>query len=180
MSKVENNIRFAKVLRWIIPVAALAITGCTTVSTDAESNATETTMSDDGFERAKSRFYEEDNRYVGVIEESEEFFNNRDVEGAILSLDDDFVMYEVTEVGAEERVRGVEQVRQAVGASFGTGKWLGANVYKWGLTDNTLVQIEEDFFSNDDGSRYSIKTLVVFEHRDGKRWREWRFKPKDM
>jgi hypothetical protein len=77
-------------------------------------------------------------------------------------------------------VRGIERVREALGGTFDAGTWLGANVYKWGLTDNTLVQIEEDFFSTEDGGRRSIKTLVVFEHRDGKRWREWRFKPKDM
>jgi len=102
-----------------------------------------------------------------------------DLEGAMQGLDDEFTMYEITDEGAEVRVQGIEQVRQAVGGVFGTGKWLGANVYKWGLTDNTLVQIEEDFFETEDGGRRSIKTLVVFEHRDGKRWREWRFKPQD-
>ena len=172
--------RIARMLTAALSVAALAVTGCSTVPTESGGTMTETTITDDGFERAKSQFYEQDNRYAEVIETSEAFFLNRDVEGAILSLDEDFVMYEVTEEGVEERVRGIEQVRQAVGGTFGTGKWLGANVYKWGLTDNTLVQIEEDFFSTDDGGRRSIKTLVVFEHRNGKRWREWRFKPKDM
>lgn len=131
------------------------------------------------FERGFSRFYEHDNRYAEVIARSEEYFENRNVEGAILSLDDDFTMYEVTEEGAEVRVRGIEQVRQAVGGVFGAGTWLGANVYKWGLTDNTLVQIEEDYFRTENGGTRSIKTLVVFEHRNGKRWREWRFKPAD-
>ncbi len=131
------------------------------------------------FEVAYSRFFEADNPYAEVIAQSEEYFENRNIEGAILSLDDDFTMYEVTEEGVEERIRGIEQVRQAVGGVFGAGKWLGANVYKWGLTDNTLVQIEEDFFTTDDGGTRSVKTLVVFEHRDGKRWREWRFKPQN-
>ena len=131
------------------------------------------------FERGYSRFYEHDNPYADVIARSEEHFENRNIEGAILSLADDFVMYEVTDEGAEERVRSIEQVRRAVGGVFGAGTWLGANVYKWGLTGNTLVQIEEDFFRTEDGGTRSIKTLVVFEHRDGKRWREWRFKPQD-
>jgi hypothetical protein len=165
-----------KTLRWLVPIAAVAAAGCGPVEPQNDSIV----ITDDGFERAKSRFYEEDNRYAAVINESEEFFNNRDIEGAILSLDDDFTMYEVTEAGVEERVRGIERVREALGGTFDAGTWLGANVYKWGLTDNTLVQIEEDFFSTEDGGRRSIKTLVVFEHRDGKRWREWRFKPKDM
>lgn len=136
-------------------------------------------VTDDGFERGFSKFYEADNRYAAVIEQSEEFFSNMDIAGAIESLDEDFTMYEITDDGPEARVQGIAQVREAVGGVFSSGKWLGANVYKWGLTDNTLVQIEEDFFSTDDGGKRSIKTLVVFEHRDGKRWREWRFKPQD-
>ncbi|MBT5242583.1 MAG: hypothetical protein HOH20_02290 [Rhodospirillaceae bacterium] len=151
--------------------AGLTLSACGTSSTGDH-------ISDDGFERGFSKFYERDNQYVAIIEESEEFFNDRNIEGAILSLDDDFTMYEITGEGVETRVQGIEEVRKAVGMSFGTGKWLGANVYKWGLTDNTLVQIEEDFFSTEDGGKRSVKTLVVFEHRDGKRWREWRFKPK--
>jgi hypothetical protein len=137
------------------------------------------TVNEQGFERGFSQFYEADNPYVKVITQSEEYFNDLNIEGAIQSLDDEFTMYEITDKGAEVRVQGVEQVRQAVGGVFGAGKWLGANVYKWGLTDNTLVQIEEDFFKDDDGGTHSVKTLVVFEHRDGKRWREWRFKPVD-
>ncbi|NKB45425.1 MAG: hypothetical protein GKS03_14230 [Alphaproteobacteria bacterium] len=159
-------------------VAAIALTAAASLMLSAcGTSSTGDHIAEDGFERGFSKFYERDNRYVTVIEESEEFFMDRNIEGAILSLDDDFTMYEVTGEGAEERVRGIDAVRKAVGMSFGTGKWLGANVYKWGLTDNTLVQIEEDFFTTEDGGQHSVKTLVVFEHRDGKRWREWRFKP---
>lgn len=153
-------------------VACISLAACSTPNTGDH-------IRTDGFERGFSKFYERDNRYVAIIEESEEFFNDRNIEGAIESLDDEFTMYEITADGAETRVEGIEQVRQAVGMSFGTSKWLGANVYKWGLTDNTLVQIEEDFFETEDGGKRSVKTLVVFEHRDGKRWREWRFKPQD-
>jgi len=44
---------------------------------------------------------------------------------------------------------------------------------------NTLVQIEEDFYRTEDGGTRAVKSLVVVEYRDGKRWREWRFKPQD-
>ena len=131
------------------------------------------------YERLYSRFYEHDNPYAEVIARSEEYFENQNIEGAILGLDEDFTMLAVTDEGVEERVRGIEQVRTAVGAVFGSGTWLGANVYKWGLTGNMLVQIEEDFYRTEDGGARSVKSLVVFEHRDGKRWREWRFKPTD-
>lgn len=168
----STHSRHARITSAALGIAAcISLTACSTSSTGDH-------ISSDGFERGFSKFYERDNRYVAIIEESEEFFNDRNIEGAIESLDNDFTMYEITADGAETRVEGIEQVRKAVGMSFGTAKWLGANVYKWGLTDNTLVQIEEDFFETEDGGKRSVKTLVVFEHRDGKRWREWRFKPK--
>ena len=142
--------------------------------------ASESTGKDEaGFEKLYGQFYEHDNPYAEIISRSEENFEELNVEGAILSLDDDFTMYEITEEGAEERVRGIEQVREALSGVFGSGTWRGANVYKWGLTDNTLVQIEEDFYRTEDGGTRAVKSLVVVEYRDGKRWREWRFKPQD-
>lgn len=132
------------------------------------------------YEKLYSRFYERDNPYAEVIARSEENFENLNVEGAIRSLDDDFTMYDITAEGAEETVRGIEQVQAALSGVFGSGAWLGANVYKWGLTDNTLVQIEQDFYRTEDGGTRSVKSLVVVEYRNGKRWREWRFKPQEM
>ena len=168
--------RFNRLTRSLVVLSALvAVAACDTDPAEDHSANSETTAA--GFEHAQSRFYEEDNPYAEIIAKSEASFQAMDIEGALQGLDEDFTMYEITAEGAEERVKGIANVREAVGSVFGTGKWLGANVYKWGLTDNTLVQIEEDFFETEDGGRRSIKTLVVFEHRDGKRWREWRFKP---
>ncbi|MEQ8735018.1 MAG: hypothetical protein RIC29_08845 [Rhodospirillaceae bacterium] len=173
---------FSRFTRSLVVVSALvAVAACDTDPAEDHSDNSETTESTEitagGFEHAQSRFYEDDNPYAEIIAKSEASFQAMDIEGALQGLDEEFTMYEITAEGAEERVKGIAQVREAVGGVFGTGKWLGANVYKWGLTDNTLVQIEEDFFETEDGGRRSIKTLVVFEHRDGKRWREWRFKP---
>ena len=134
---------------------------------------------EEAYERLYGRFYEHDNPYAGIIARSEENFDPDDVESSIASLDDDFTLYEITDQGAGEMVRGIEQVRAAFSGLLGSGAWLGANVYKWGLTDNTLVQIEEDFYRTEDGGTRAVKSLVVVEHRDGKRWREWRFKPQD-
>ncbi|MCY3988785.1 MAG: hypothetical protein OXF94_09390 [Gammaproteobacteria bacterium] len=131
------------------------------------------------YERLYGRFYEHDNPYAEVIARSEANFDSADVESSIPNLDDDFTLYEITDQGAEEVVRGVEQVRAAFSGLLGSGTRVGANVYKWGLTDNTLVQIEEDFYRTEDGGTRAVKSLVVVEHRDGKRWREWRFKPQD-
>jgi len=162
---MKTTIRFAAVLLGATLLAVFA----------SES----TGKDEDGFEKLYGQFYEHDNPYAEIISRSEENFEELNVEGAILSLDDDFTMYEITEGGAEERVRGIEQVREALSGVFGSGTWRGANVYKWGLTDNTLVQIEEDFYRTEDGGTRAVKSLVVVEYRDGKRWREWRFKPQD-
>ena len=162
---MKTTIRFAAVLLGATLLAVFA----------SES----TGKNEDGFEKLYGQFYEHDNPYAEIISRSEENFEELNVEGAILSLDDDFTMYEITEGGAEERVRGIEQVREALSGVFGSGTWRGANVYKWGLTDNTLVQIEEDFYRTEDGGTRAVKSLVVVEYRDGKRWREWRFKPQD-
>ena len=156
-------------------LAALLIGATALVALVSESTSNE----GEEFEKLYGQFYEHDNAYAEVIARSEEHFENMNVEGAILSLDDDFTMYEINDEGAEEMVRGIEQVRAALSGVFGSGTWLGANVYKWGLTDNTLVQIEEDFYRTEDGGTRSVKSLVVVEYRDGRRWREWRFKPQD-
>ena len=159
-----------------IPDKAAALLGAIFLAACASEGAG---PDEEGYEKLYGEFYEHGNPYAEVIARSEEHFENMNVEGAILSLDDDFTMYEITDEGAEEMVRGIEQVRAALSGVFGSGAWLGANVYKWGLTDNTLVQIEEDFYSTEDGGTRSVKSLVVVEYRDGKRWREWRFKPAD-
>ncbi|MYK37478.1 MAG: hypothetical protein F4036_06970 [Gammaproteobacteria bacterium] len=159
-----------------IPDKAAALLGAIFLAACASDGAG---TDQEGYEKLYGQFYEHDNSYAEVIARSEEHFENMNVEGAILSLDDDFTMYEITDEGAEEMVRGIEQVRAALSGVFGSGTWLGANVYKWGLTDNTLVQIEEDFYSTEDGGTRSVKSLVVVEYRDGRRWREWRFKPQD-
>ena len=100
------------------------------------------------------------------------------MEGAIANLDDDYVLYDIKEEGAIARLRGKETVRQALGMIFQSDVWIESDVTRLALVDNTLVQIEHDTFKTDDGTK-TVSTLVVFEHRNGKRWREWRFIPAD-
>jgi len=118
-------------------------------------------------------------RYEAIIRESERAFMARDIEGAIRNLDENYVMYEISEAGPEERISGKENVRRTLGQFFDSNtSWVDSEVDKWGLLDNILVQVEYDSFETEDGLK-TIPTLVVFEHRDGKRWREWRFRPRD-
>jgi limonene-1,2-epoxide hydrolase len=117
-------------------------------------------------------------RYAPIIQSSEAAFMQRDVEGAIENLDPDYVLFDIKDEGAVERVRGTAKVRSALGMMFASDVWIDSEVTRLALVDNTLVQIEHDTFKVDDGTK-TVSTLVVFEHRDGKRWREWRFVPAD-
>ena len=118
-------------------------------------------------------------QYEAIIQTSQEAFLNKDVEGAIADLDEDFRYFEIGEDGPKESIRGKENVREALTIMFAADRWLGAEVDRWGLMDNIMVQVEKDTFRTDDGGTITVPTLVVFEHRNGKRWREWRFRPED-
>ena len=119
------------------------------------------------------------NPYEDIISSSEEAFMARDLEGAIANLDEDYVLYDIKDEGPVARMHGKEQVEAILGQFFATDTaWVDSEVDKWGLLDNILVQVEYDDFETEEGVQ-TIPTLVVFEHRDGKRWREWRFSPRD-
>jgi limonene-1,2-epoxide hydrolase len=118
-------------------------------------------------------------RYAPIIQASEAAFMQRDVEGSIENLDPDYVLYDIKDAGAIERVRGTEKVRAALGMMFASDVWIDSEVTRLALVDNTLVQIEHDTFRTEDGGQKTVSTLVVFEHRNGKRWREWRYVPAD-
>ena len=119
------------------------------------------------------------NPYEEIIRSSEEAFMKRDLQGSIENLDQDYVLYDIKDDGPVARMRGRDQVEQILGQFFSSDQsWVDSTVDKWGLLDNILVQVEYDDFETDQGVQ-TIPTLVVFEHRDGKRWREWRFSPRD-
>ena len=44
------------------------------------------------------------------------------------------------------------------------------------MLGNILVQVEVDTFMRD-GAPTAMETLSVYEFREGKRWREWKFYP---
>lgn len=122
---------------------------------------------------------DKNNPYREIIAKSEAAFMKREIDGAIENLDEDYVLYQVGEEGAEERMRGKAMVRQILGGFFEQNtSWVDSEVERLTLIENMLVQIEYDKFKTEAGVK-TIPTLVVFEHRDGKRWREWRFSPTD-
>ena len=120
-----------------------------------------------------------DNPYREVIASSEAAFMQRDLEGSIENLDEDYVLLDVGEEGARPRMRGKDSVRAILGEFFTANEsWVDSEVERLTLIENILVQVEYDSYQTPDGVQ-TVPTLVVFEHRDGKRWREWRFSPQD-
>jgi len=130
-------------------------------------------------ESAQPEMTQTEQEYEAIIQRSQDAFMAKDVEGAIADLDEDFRYFEIGEEGPKEAIRGKDNVREALTMMFATDRWLGAEVDRWGLMDNIMVQVEKDTYKTEDGGTITVPTLVVFEHRNGKRWREWRFRPED-
>ncbi|MBM3515355.1 MAG: hypothetical protein FJX59_16830 [Alphaproteobacteria bacterium] len=56
--------------------------------------------------------------------------------------------------------------------------YLDSKVVRLGLIHKVLIMYHEDRYQTDAGFR-TVPRVVVVEHRDGKRWREWEFNPQD-
>lgn len=144
-------------------IACLWVSACGTINQDSSA----------------SEMSETEKQYEAIIQKSQDAFLAKDVEGAIADLDEDFRYFEIGEDGPKEAIRGKDNVREALTMMFATDRWIGAEVDRWGLMDNIMVQVEKDTYKTEDGGTITVPTLVVFEHRNGKRWREWRFRPED-
>lgn len=117
--------------------------------------------------------------YQRVIDESEEAFMKRDVAAAGASLTEDFSWYRVTDKGPELMVQGRAATEERLKSFFASPAWTdsGSEVHRLGMVGNTLVQVEIDTLNMGQGPVRQT-SLHVYEFRDGKRWREFAFYPK--
>ena len=113
---------------------------------------------------------------VTFIEKAEKVFVDQDAEGVRDYLTEDFTWYRVTEQGAEETVKGRDETVALLSQFFGQNNWVDSDVHRLGMLGNILVQVEVDTFQTEDGPK-TVESLSVYEFRDGKRWREWKFYP---
>jgi ketosteroid isomerase-like protein len=118
--------------------------------------------------------------YQRMIEESEDAFMKRDVAAAGASLTEDFSWYRVTDKGPELMVQGRAATTERLKTFFTSPAWTdsGSEVHRLGMVGNTLVQVEIDTLNMGQGPVRQT-SLHVYEFRDGKRWREFAFYPKD-
>lgn len=113
---------------------------------------------------------------IEMIEAAEIAFMNQDADGVRQHLAEDFTWYQVGPEGAKQTVSGREETVQLLSSFFGSDSWIESEVHRLGMLGNILVQVEVDTFMRE-GTPVQMETLSVYEFRDGKRWREWKFYP---
>ncbi len=113
-----------------------------------------------------------------VVEATDGQFMNRDAAAMDAIITEDFSGWSVTEDGPRVRVSGRDQTVQMLEMFFAESPntWLNSRTYRLGMVDNILVQVEEDIYATDTGERM-VRTLNLYEFKNGKRWRNWKFFP---
>jgi len=115
---------------------------------------------------------------LAVIEAGEAAFMDHDAEAAGDSLDEDFAWYRITDEGPQQMVKGRDETVELLRSFFGATNWSDSEVHRLGMLGNILVQVEIDVFESEDGP-VTQRSLSVYEFKNGKRWREWKFYPVD-
>lgn len=113
---------------------------------------------------------------IELIESAEIAFMNQDADGIRAYLAEDFAWYQINEDGAKQTVKGREETVQLLTSFFGNNNWTESEVHRLGMLGNILIQVEVDTFMRE-GTPVEMETLSIYEFRDGKRWREWKFYP---
>ena len=134
------------------------------------------------------RLYEEarnDSTYIDSIKEARSAFGD-DVQGSLDAMTEDGQLINITDDGIKVIVDGADQMRSRMANSFAGGQ-TSAGIWvqeksggeTWGIYKNMKVTYHYSTFVRDDGTDWTRPVIVVAEHKDGKRWREWRFFPED-
>ena len=113
------------------------------------------------------------------IEASEQAFMTGDIETLTGDLAEDFTWYKIDAEGPKAMVTGRAATLELLKEFFtNDGGWEGADVHRLGYLGNLFVQVEVDRFSTPDGPKI-IRSLNIYEMKNGKRWREWKFYPSE-
>lgn len=117
--------------------------------------------------------------YDALIKASQAAFADRNADAAIEAFEDDGAFFRITDQGPVELVRGKENLRRSMKMVFGAANdYVDSKVVRLALIQNVLVMYHEDRYRTEAGVK-TIPRVVVVEHRNGKRWREWEFSPQD-
>lgn len=113
---------------------------------------------------------------LALIERAEVAFMDQDAAAVGPYLAEDYAWYQVNDEGPKLMVQGRDQTIALLEGFFGNNDWTDSDVQRLGMLDNILVQVEIDHFGEGD-SRRTIRSLNIYEFKDGLRWREWKFYP---
>ncbi|UCG72290.1 MAG: nuclear transport factor 2 family protein [Chromatiales bacterium] len=113
---------------------------------------------------------------LALIEKAEVAFVDQDAAAVGPYLAEDYSWYQVNDEGAKLMIQGRDQTVALLEGFFGNNDWTDSDVQRLGMLDNILVQVEIDHFGEGDTQR-TIRSLNIYEFKDGLRWREWKFYP---
>lgn len=116
---------------------------------------------------------------LALIEAAETAFLDQDATAVGPYLAEDYSWYQVNDEGAKLMIEGREQTVALLEGFFGNNDWTDSDVQRLGMLDNILVQVEIDHFGEGDSAR-TIRSLNIYEFKNGLRWREWKFYPAAM
>jgi len=111
-----------------------------------------------------------------LITKAEEAFLAQDAAAVGPYLAEDYAWYQVNEQGAKMMIQGRDQTVALLGGFFGNNDWRDSDVQRLGMLDNILIQVELDHFGQGETAK-TIRSLNIYEFKDGMRWREWKFYP---
>lgn len=130
-----------------------------------------------GFALAKSEdFSAIPDEMLTLIEKAETAFIDQDATAVGPYLAEDYSWYQVNDEGPKLMIQGRNETVALLEGFFGNNDWTESDVQRLGMLDNILVQVEIDHFGEGDNAR-TVRSLNIYEFKDGLRWREWKFYP---
>jgi hypothetical protein len=113
---------------------------------------------------------------LALIKQAEDAFLAQDAAAVGPYLAEDYSWYQVNDEGAKMMIQGRDNTVALLGGFFGNNDWRDSEVHRLGMFDNILIQVELDYFGEGESAR-TIRSLNLYEFKDGMRWREWKFYP---
>lgn len=113
---------------------------------------------------------------LDIISAGEAAFIQQDAEAAGSFLTEDYSWYHITDEGPKQVLSGREKTVQLLKTFFGADSWQESEVHRLGMLENILVQVEIDTIKSESGPEIR-RSITIYEFKDGKRWREWKFYP---
>ena len=113
---------------------------------------------------------------MAAVEATDGQFMNRNADAMGAIITEDFSGWSVTEEGPMVRVQRRAQMVQMLSMFFEKTNWVDSKTFMLGMVDNILIQVKDDTYETKTETS-TVRTLNLYEFKDGKRWRNWKFFP---